>query len=98
MRRWAARFGSRRTAAEIAQRFRHAFDRQETLDRENAWITGPARELERWQSIVGEVLDDVADPAACFEELYSHFARPSSWRCEPGAETLFTTLQGAAIK
>src|SRR5208282_1862494 len=35
--------------------------------------------------IVGSVLDDVGDPAACFRELFAHFSRPSAWRCDKDA-------------
>jgi len=38
------------------------------------------------------VLDDVADPAGCFDFLYRHFASALSWRSEAGAEALFEDL------
>jgi putative hydrolase of the HAD superfamily len=86
------RFGSRRRPDVIAQRFRNAFQKQEAVDRDNGWITSEQRELARWQAIVGEVLDDVTDPRGCFDFLYHHFAMPQSWRCDPGAESLFEDL------
>jgi putative hydrolase of the HAD superfamily len=77
----ARQFGSRLTAPEISERFRRAFARQEALDAgPRGCQTDEARELRRWQTIVGEVLDDVIDPAAVFEELWRHFAMPASWR------------------
>ena len=88
------RFGSRYTSEIIAQRFGEAFQAQEALDRANGWITSEQRERRRWRDIVGTVLDNAADPASCFDFLYSHFARPESWRCEPGADVLFKELAG----
>lgn len=82
------RHGGWRTDDDIALRFRAAFARQEEIDSRANWITSESRELERWRTIVAEVLDD-ADTGACFAELYAHFARPAAWRVTPGTmETL----------
>jgi putative hydrolase of the HAD superfamily len=86
------RFSSRYTAAEIAPRFRAAFRRQEAEDQANGWRTNEARELRRWQEIVAEVLDDVADPLPCFEELFEHFARHDAWSIDPQAGTTISAL------
>ena len=43
--------------------------------------TSELQERDRWRHIVTEVLDDVTDPAACFEELFTHFGLPRAWRC-----------------
>jgi putative hydrolase of the HAD superfamily len=88
-----ARHGSAYRREQIGQRFAAAFQKQESLDRQQGWKTSEAREHERWRDIVAEVLDDVRDPAACFAELYEHFARPDVWICEPGATKLLATLQ-----
>src|SRR5438128_2425797 len=77
------RFGSRRTADELTDRFRSAFRRQVTLDAAAGWRTNDERELARWRAIVAEALDDVTDAEQCFETLYSHFARPEAWQCPP---------------
>lgn len=92
------RFGSRLAREVIAQRFRQAFHKQEMLDRAGGWRTSDAREHRRWRDIVGEVLDDVTDPPACFDFLYSHFAQPTAWRCEPGIESLFTILRAGSYQ
>src|SRR5262249_45574370 len=34
----------------------------------------------------------VADPEACFRELYEHFARPGAWRVDPEAGTALAGL------
>jgi putative hydrolase of the HAD superfamily len=87
-----ARHGSRHEAEAIRQRFAEAFAEQEDLDRAQGWRTSEEREYQRWQSIVGRVLDDVDDPAACFRALYEHFARPDAWRCAAGTEAILQEL------
>jgi putative hydrolase of the HAD superfamily len=83
------RYGGRRSAAEIAPRFAAAFRRQEQLDETLGWRTSEQREVERWRTIVTEVLDDVPDRDACFRELFEHFRRPSAWRlADEAAATL----------
>jgi putative hydrolase of the HAD superfamily len=74
--------GSRLTPHDIRDRFRQAFRRQDDVDRQHEWRTSEQREIDRWRSIVFEVLDDVVDREDCFRELYEHFARPASWRCD----------------
>jgi putative hydrolase of the HAD superfamily len=86
------RFGSRLTEAEIAARFLTAFQREEIIDRAQGFRTSEERELLRWQHIVGEVLDDVRDPEACFQALFAHFSRPQAWRCNPEAASALQAL------
>ena len=78
-----SRFGSRLARSTITARFRAAFRRHEELDRAVGHATSEEREVNRWRSIVAEVLDDVEDSAGCFGALYDHFSRPDSWRLEP---------------
>jgi putative hydrolase of the HAD superfamily len=84
--------GSRYSETEIARRFAAAFLQEEELDRGAGWRTSEERERQRWQKIVGQVLDDVSDPEACFHELYTHFSRPDSWRCDPEAAEVLDEL------
>jgi putative hydrolase of the HAD superfamily len=86
------RFGSRLHEAEIAARFHAAFRREEDRDLANDLRTSEAREVERWQSIVGAVLDDVSDAEVCFRELFAHFARPEAWRCDAEAGPVLEQL------
>src|SRR6516165_6186388 len=88
-------FGSRLDAAAVGPRFRAAFRRQEEQDRELGYRTDDAREVRRWRTIVGEVLDDVTDPDACFWALFEHFARPGAWRCAPDAGPVLRALAAA---
>jgi putative hydrolase of the HAD superfamily len=89
--------GSRLTVAEISARFHSAFAREEQVDREQGLRTDERRETERWRRIVAAVLDDLADREGCFEELFEHFARPESWRCEADAARVLAALAGRGI-
>ncbi len=44
------------------------------------------------------MLDDVIDPQAVFAELYDHFKKPASWRCETGVDALVTELREQGIQ
>ena len=86
------RFGSRQTASEIKPRFAEAMCRAE--ERSVARFGEPGRtneehERDFWRQVVLDVLSDLSDSQACFQELFEHFARPDSWRCfEDVAPTL----------
>jgi putative hydrolase of the HAD superfamily len=87
------RFGSRLDADEIGRRFHAAFRRQDQIDERAGWRTSEPRERERWRSIVTDVLDDVADPASCFESLFEIFALPNSWTGDPDAADVLAELK-----
>jgi putative hydrolase of the HAD superfamily len=93
------RHGSQLEAADIRRRFLEAFRRQEQLDRQTGWRTDECREMQRWRTIVGEVMVDVPQPEACFRELYEHFAQPASWRCaaESGRMLEVLSRRGCAL-
>ncbi len=88
------RHDSRLSAAALGERFRAAFLREEAFDQANGLRTSEERELRRWRNIVAEVLDDVGNGAACFEELYHHFSLPAAWRCEEDAAEVLEVLAG----
>src|SRR5690606_22746605 len=85
------KYGSKSTPSEVLHRFRTAMAAPQSSRTgsqspplpDGGTTTGNGEELERryWRGIVGEVLPDVADPDACFEELFAHFAHPASWQC-----------------
>ncbi|MBM4069847.1 MAG: HAD-IA family hydrolase [Planctomycetes bacterium] len=87
------RHGSRLTVNEIRLRFAAAFAREEAADLAGGLRTSEERERQRWQNIVAAVLDDAADPDACFRDLYEHFARPAAWRVDPSAGHVLRQLQ-----
>lgn len=87
------RHGSRLTVNKIRDRFAAAFALEEAADLAAGLRTSEERERQRWRSIVAAVLDDVADPEACFRELYEHFARPAAWRVDPDAPDLLRRLR-----
>ena len=94
---FAARFESRLDAKEIRRRFAVAFASQERIDAEREHRTDEARELSRWQRIVAEVIDDIADPHGCFQALYDHFALSSSWRCDADARHVIDSLKSRGL-
>ena len=88
------RYGSQLQPEEVRNRFRHAFASRSggaTADVDslgnavtseklgNATCT-EAGERAFWRDVVAEVLHDVNDREACFEELFAHFARPDAWQ------------------
>jgi putative hydrolase of the HAD superfamily len=94
----AARHGSLLTVNEIGDRFRRAFRQSElAIPDELAsgcrWLSSDAIEVARWRWIVSEVVPDVADTERCFEELWDHFARPSSWSCFDDVQPTLLELQ-----
>jgi putative hydrolase of the HAD superfamily len=91
------RFGSKRTECEILQRFRAVFAELEARDQVGDLSTSDQHEQSRWQEIVRRVLDDVADSTACFSDLFTHFARPQSWRLYPEVATTLAKLSSHGI-
>jgi putative hydrolase of the HAD superfamily len=85
-------FGSRLDETTIRHRFPIAFARQEQLDADAGWRTSEEREIARWRAVVAEVLDDVADPGACFAALFDRFGKPEVWRCADEASGLLAEL------
>lgn len=67
---------SKWTRAEIAQRFRAAIKRHP-----QGSTTSEKLERERWERIVYDVIDDVADPQRqLLDQLWRHFGSAGSWR------------------
>lgn len=96
----ARREGSRLTLAEITSRFSQAFRDTERNDLDStasqgdaALTTNEPREYARWRSIVHRIIDDVDTPEQCFEELFTHFARPASWKCFDDTEATLAALR-----
>jgi putative hydrolase of the HAD superfamily len=92
------RFGSRLPADEIVRRFGQAFRDSEQADAGLRLVTSEAREKERWREIVAAVIDDVADTAGCFADLFGHFARPDSWSCFDEAPVVLARLHAQGYR
>lgn len=89
------RFGSQFSTTDVGARFRDAFQRLDAeAGRWNGEDGATNEEHERifWRRVVDEVLPDVTDRAACFDELFEHFARPESWRCFDDAGSTLSEL------
>jgi len=96
---------------EVAIRFQAAFREAELRDNAGQqWADGrrtdtaePLQtseriEVRRWQRIVATVLSDVDSPVDCFEELFAHFGRSSSWSCFPETQAALMQLQQQGIR
>jgi putative hydrolase of the HAD superfamily len=84
-------------AEVIRERFTAAFQRQDAHDRENELRTSEARERQRWEQIVAEVLFDADDPESCFLELFEHFSQPRNWQIDPDATATLAALAQRGI-
>ena len=99
-----AQHGSRLTAAQAGERFRRAFRRSETEFFPNrpqsgsVWLSSDAIERARWRWIVEEVLPDVDNLDRCFEDLWNHFAQPTSWSCFEEVGATFNALTDAGFR
>lgn len=99
---FARRHGSKLAADEITRRFKQAFLETEQgdtlLSEEVRLVTSESREKERWRQIVATVIDDVANPAGCFVDLFAHFASPESWSCFEEVPAVLGQLQSAGYR
>jgi putative hydrolase of the HAD superfamily len=76
----AARQGVFLDHTMLRDRFRNAFALDETDEQRGPLSTGELIENRRWRRIVGAVLPEATDSERAFQELWSHFADPTSWR------------------
>jgi putative hydrolase of the HAD superfamily len=98
----ARRFGSQLGMEEIGRRFSKTFRDTEqgdlTAEAGVRLVTSESREKERWEQIVAVVIDDIPDTAACFAELFAHFARPGAWRCFDEVPAVLAGLKEAGYR
>ncbi|MBI5761086.1 MAG: HAD-IA family hydrolase [Planctomycetales bacterium] len=102
----ARRHGSLLTADDIRPRFHQAWGQSEchdivsegTATSVSRQSTSEVRERQRWRWIVQEVITDITNHDACFEELWQHFARPTSWRCFPDVAETLADLAAAGFR
>lgn len=88
----AAKQGLSLSPTVVMSRFLRAHQAEEAADRFTGWVTSEEREVVRWRQIVYKTLNGVNDPETCFRQLFDHFSKPSAWRIDPFAETLFANL------
>lgn len=94
--RIGGKFGSRQTVEAIRTRFGSVFVESTAacLPFDGTHIlTSEDLERRRWKWIVERILPDTVDPAACFAELYDHFARPENWRLFDDVEPVLRELR-----
>jgi putative hydrolase of the HAD superfamily len=99
--RIGAKYDSRRTVSEVRTRFRSAFAASTAVClpcEAGQILTSEDLEANRWRWIVEHVLDDVQDRAACFTELYDHFADPANWRLFDDAPETLSRLRDQGLR
>jgi putative hydrolase of the HAD superfamily len=104
--RVGVRHSSRLGAEEVATRFRDVLTGVAERDDLHCGCpeahdhlhTCEARERLRWRRIVEAVLDDVANPDECFQELFAHFGRPEAWACFPEVGSALEQLRDAGFR
>lgn len=92
------RFGSKLTRNEIDTAFRSVFAAEKESDlRAHDGRTNEPRERDRWRMIVAGVFRDVPSTKhdALFDELWNHFAAPSSWRTFDDTQPTLARLAAA---
>jgi putative hydrolase of the HAD superfamily len=92
-----ARYGSKLDADSIRPHFEIAFRDEDEIDRRQGCQTSEERERERWRHIIARVLNDVADPDACFQALFDHFGKPEAWQCDPSARSVLSALADSGV-
>jgi putative hydrolase of the HAD superfamily len=93
----ALKYGLDLSPADVRDRFIAAYRAEEAIDSATGWATSEQREHDRWHRIVTETLRGVADPDACFRELFDHFAMPSAWGVNPDSSTVLKHLTDRGI-
>ncbi|MFT5522174.1 MAG: putative hydrolase of the HAD superfamily [Pirellulaceae bacterium] len=88
--------GSLLTAAEVRSRFAPAF--QEHYANKSATVVDQQRERQCWQRVVNAVFaGQQVDREAVLEDLWSYFARSSSWRMFADAADVWRELEKADL-
>jgi putative hydrolase of the HAD superfamily len=82
----------------VNERFHAAFRAAEALAGPSRRATDENRERERWRGIVGQVLPEVVNQAALFEELWEHYAQPSAWAVYDDVPTCIAWLRARGIR
>lgn len=59
--------------------------------------TNEAAEHEFWAGLIRQLCPGGDGFAACFDDLFSHFAQPANWQCFPEVATVLPTLQRAGL-
>ncbi len=94
----AQRWGSKLASEEVAISFSKAFHTLEAKDRQGELLSSAALEKERWRNIVFEVLPDVSNPKACFEELWQHYAQVEAWQVFDDVKDTLEALRHSGVR
>ena len=93
-----ARQGVSLEIREVKHRFHRYFRNDELDETLGPMVTTEEIERNRWRRIVASVLNEVADPDRAFEELWTHFSKPSHWRCFPDVAPALASFRELGLK
>lgn len=94
------RHGINLDECDITEKFARAWREQEIIDSlsECPFKTSEHRERERWRIIVEDVFDCHPSSHLIFDELWSHFADPCSWRpLEEGIQKVLEVKKSGGV-
>ena len=100
----ATKYGSSLTVSEVGDRFRKAFRQSEIGSFPDGpaaatpWLSSDSIEFARWKWIVEQVISDVTSIEPCFQEIWNHFACPSSWSCFEDVEARLSAFRDAGYR
>ena len=92
----AAKYGLTVDVASVSSALWHQFRLEEEIDRLTNWTTNENRERTRWRNIVTAALPGSTDEL--FEELFTHFARPTAWAVPEDAVETLSTLHAGGLR
>lgn len=93
------RYGSQLGEREVAARFSTAFRTTLRDAGPEPHRTDEPTERRFWRAVVRRVFDDLPPDAAaaCFDDLFAHFARPESWRVYPDVRPALRELRRLGV-
>jgi putative hydrolase of the HAD superfamily len=92
------KYGIELSEPDLRARFRAALARQESLDASRVdGATSEVRERQRWQMVVADVFAELPDSSDLFDELWEHFAQPTSWRVQEPLRSVWDELSAHGV-
>jgi putative hydrolase of the HAD superfamily len=92
----AARHGLAIKPADIGSPLWEQLRQEDARDRELGWATSEYRERERWRAVVTAALPGSTDEL--FDELFTHFAKPTAWKVPDDAAETLSALQSTDLR
>ena len=92
-------FGSAYTETEVAGRFWPTVQAAYATDGSDLQLaTSEDNERQRWQKIVGQVLDDVENIKGCFAALFASFGDGKNWACYSDVDSTIRAVLDSGLQ